>query len=324
MSGNTSSVVPTAPASGLTETVNVTNIPSAGFDGWEVYGGRMMSGILPWVLSTNGVTPYPDAQASTFNDLVIWHTCQKGFYNYEMNKVTIDGFVWIGQKAVIQLNTRPYAFFSGDYVFADCTIRNFEIHNAFVGIEPANQSGGGTQTFEDGFIDAVRCFQLNPIYRYGGQPGPGLERQTVVTNVVFHDPGLTANDLGDHYEVYMQGGRTQDAMWFTQIDELRVYDWGGVPGDDFQVFYDEQAAAAVVPTRELNGDSTVHVYGTPVAGLTNAQTWATYEPDLTLNAAPVTKSDAPNAATPGMAVAGSVMPGDATTRANVQGKVKAI
>ncbi len=32
MSGNTSSTVPTAPASGVTEVVNVTNIPAAGFD----------------------------------------------------------------------------------------------------------------------------------------------------------------------------------------------------------------------------------------------------------------------------------------------------
>jgi hypothetical protein len=324
MSQATATVVPTAPASGVTEVVDMTNTQAAGFDRWEVYGGRMMVGILPWSLGTQGVNPHEDAATSTFNDLVVWHTAQKGFYNYEVNKLIVDGFIWIGQRSCIQLNARPYAFFSGDYVFVDSEIRNFEIHNAYIGIEPANQSGGGTQIFRDGFIDAVRCVHMNVIYRYGQQPGPGLERQTELHNVEFHDPELTPNDLGDHYGVHMDGSRHADAMWFTQVDELRVYDWNGEVGEDFQVFYDEQHADAVVPTRILNGDGTILVYGTPVAGLTNEETWETYEPDLTYGAAPVTKGDAPNPATPGMAFAGAVMPGDAIAKTGVKGKVKAI
>ncbi len=318
--------VPTGPATGATQVVNMMNVPVAQFDGWEIYGGRMLAGCLPWGIGTNGPTPYADAADSTFNDLTIWHVIQKFFYNYECNKLTIDGFICIGSKAVIQLNSRNIGFYAGDYAFINSGFRNFEFHNLFAGFHSSNQSGNppGVQTFEDGYVDAVWCFLLDPIYRYGSQPGPGLERQTILRNVVFHDPGLVPNDLGDHYDVYMDIRRTQGAVWLTQIDELRIYDYNGVPGDDFQVFYDDQASAYVMPDRELNSDGTIQFYGSPVHEATNAYLWAHYLPDLTYNAAPVLKSDAPNSATPGMATHGSLIPVDAIAKTGVFGKVKAI
>src|SRR5262249_36312629 len=52
-----------------------------------------------------------------------------------------------------------------------------------------------------------------------------------------------------------------------QTDRVYVYDFNGVVGDDFQVFYWQQAPDFVVP--QSNGDTV----GSPVPGLTNLENW---------------------------------------------------
>jgi hypothetical protein len=47
-------------------------------------------------------------------------------------------------------------------------------------------------------------------------------------------------------------------------------------GDNFQVFYTQQAPTFVVPVSIFNPDGSRNLIGAPVAGLTNAQSWAQY------------------------------------------------
>ena len=57
----------------------------------------------------------------------------------------------------------------------------------------------------------------------------------------------------------------------TTLDQVFVENYNGVSGDDFQVFYTQQAANFVVPQTVTNSDGTHRILGAPVAGLTNAQ-----------------------------------------------------
>jgi hypothetical protein len=80
-----------------------------------------------------------------------------------------------------------------------------------------------------------------------------------------------------------------------QTDQVFVYDYNGISGDNFQVFFTQQAANYIVP-------QTGAILGSPVAGLTNQQAWAEY----------------------GIAIAGAVAPSSATTKAGIDGLIEPI
>jgi hypothetical protein len=85
----------------------------------------------------------------------------------------------------------------------------------------------------------------------------------------------------------------------TTLDQVFVENYNGTSGDNFQVFYTQQAATFIVPQEIPNTIGSYTVTGAPVAGLTNAQAWAQY----------------------GIAIAGAVAPADATTMSNINGLV---
>lgn len=82
---------------------------------------------------------------------------------------------------------------------------------------------------------------------------------------------------------------------------VKVYDYNGVPGDNFQVFYPHQSGGYIMPKVGPTVTTVTHpndVISVPEAGLTNDQTWAKYR----------------------LAMAGSITPClDDTTRPNIRG-----
>ena len=82
---------------------------------------------------------------------------------------------------------------------------------------------------------------------------------------------------------------------YMQSDQFFVYNYNNIVGDDFQVYYTEQAANFIVP-QEPGG------VGSPVAGMTNEEEWNAY----------------------GTAIAGAVAPSTATTQAGILGLVEPI
>ena len=72
------------------------------------------------------------------------------------------------------------------------------------------------------------------------------------------------------------------------LDEILVYDYNGVSGDDFQVFYLEQAPDFIVP------QSANRFIGSPEAGLTNQQNWDTYGIAISGAVAPCATIDGDN------------------------------
>jgi hypothetical protein len=76
---------------------------------------------------------------------------------------------------------------------------------------------------------------------------------------------------------------------------MYVYNYNQIAGDNFQVYYTEQAASYIVPATDNLGD-----IGAPVAGLTNQQCWGLYA----------------------IAIAGAVAPSNAQTMAGIDGLVE--
>jgi len=100
---------------------------------------------------------------------------------------------------------------------------------------------------------------------------------------------------GKEIKMLYSGSPTRHLM---QNDVLEVLTYQGVVGDDFNVYYTQQAGTVVVPQSVFNGDGTMRLVGAPSAGLTNDQTWQQF----------------------GTAIAGAIPP-CLTTRATIQGYV---
>jgi hypothetical protein len=74
-------------------------------------------------------------------------------------------------------------------------------------------------------------------------------------------------------------------------DQIFVYNYNGVAGDNFQVYYVQQAPNYVVPqTGQTSSNPARPVIGAPVAGLTNQQLWAQYGMAIAGGVAPDTQT----------------------------------
>jgi hypothetical protein len=273
-----------------------------------------------WSLFANDVYPNtvspPESIVQNFH---VWSVYADGYYGYNTDHLSFDGFVFIGDASVLSRGEGPTALFSSDYVQKNFDVRNSDIENAlhgFVasvqtgsgaqtiyGANPTANSGPGTQTIENTILNNYFNVVMEHIWRYGEQPNPSLPRTVILRNDTFGHPAIPdMYALGAKEDFVMLDTLVSQAANLIQSDQLLVYNYNNVAGNNFEVYYAGQAANAIVPQTVYNSDGTVEVVGAPVANLTNAQAWAQY----------------------GIAVAGAVAPANATTRTGVVGLVAPI
>jgi hypothetical protein len=133
---------------------------------------------------------------------------------------------------------------------------------------------------------------------YAGSVSRKLERAADTERAALaalHAVGRTAA-----WEAALEGAKA--AVYAPPVSGVFVYDYNGVAGDNFQVFWKEQAANYVVPITITDEDGNNKVIGAPEAGLTNQQCWAQY----------------------GIAIAGAVAPATAKARDGIDGLVNPI
>jgi len=112
----------------------------------------------------------------------------------------------------------------------------------------------------------------------GGDGSALAARKTVIDNVRFATldgvPLLTNNGLPmPQAAIKMTYIGSGDGKNWVQKDEVFVYNYNQVPGDNFQVFYHEQAPTSSCSNPTFDSRGYADNVGSPVAGLSNLLSW---------------------------------------------------
>lgn len=267
------------------------NKPINVFDGNTAYGATNM-GMEVWYLGNIGST-IQDTAPSVIHNTNFWHINSQGLKGYPVNNLTIDGFTFIDDLATSD-GFGTSGIYYGDYLANNLTITNADIEGATLGIVPTTDAKGSPQIISHSYFANRTDIKMVTQWTSGASGlGIGPRRVDLIDDVfdTAKIAGSTAIQM-----LYGAGGSEN----LVQLDQLFVTDYNGVVGDNFEVFYNEQAADFIVPQTIYAGNPPyVEQNGSPVAGLTNAQNWAQY----------------------GIAIAGAVAPSTARTRTGIIGLV---
>jgi hypothetical protein len=235
-------------------------------------------------------------------DFTAWHCWEEGFFGYPIANVLFDGFVVRGESRALSEVNGGGGWRNGDYWAAKVTIRRADIQGMWYGFGDTHNSPEYLK-IEDSYF---RNYSTNISITSLATPGSRADtppRVTTISNVRF-DPYPGAPSFKTIQMDFTPIGGNN----FIQLDQVFVYNYNGVAGDNFQLYWLEQAPSFIVPETTYYGPDNnndgrpdlIDNLGAPVPGLTNAQCWAQY----------------------GIAIAGAVSPTSAT-RANIRGFVRA-
>jgi len=203
----------------------------------------------------------------------------------------INGLTVLGDPNI----KRGYGVRSGDYYVNNLEITNADIENMAAGF------GDMTDIINLTLRNSIlKNFSSNFSDEALATPGSGenkTPKRIILDNVKFGAPA-GANPIN----IYMHYAATTGSANFIQSDQLFVYNYNGVQGDNFQVYYNEQRPDFIVPKTDGSYDNWPTSIGAPEAGLTNQQAWDKYK----------------------IAIAGAVAPSDAVTRTGITGLVRSL
>jgi hypothetical protein len=273
---------PLAPGQGQTVNMHYTSILL--FSGNEVYGASSR-GLTVWHVGYDPNNPTrTGVPASVISGMKIWNIHGYGAYMYDVADLTLDHYVARDNNWALP----ETGLLFGDYMANNVTVNNSDIEGFANGIEMPILTVG-TTTIENSHFRNVRDLFFTTMWTVGGgfDLGP---RMSVISNDRFDAlAGQTHTSIDMEY--LLANGTAQITP-----DTVMVYDYNGVTGDDFRVYYLQEDANYIVPQKL----SLPLMDGSPDAGLTNAQNWAKY----------------------GIAIAGAVAPSTATTRVGISGLVQ--
>jgi len=162
----------------------------------------------------------------------------------------------------------------------------------------------GNQSIDNTYLRNYVNIDVHMIYGAGASASDLPPREVIVRNVRFAAVGMAdRSDYGRQANIRMDGTVFAHSTTLTQSDRLFVYGYNGVAGDNFRVYYLEQAANIILQQSLMRWDGSVMlVQGSPEAGLTNQENWEKYH----------------------IALAGEVAPADAVAREGIIGLTKDI
>ena len=281
----------------ITKDMNAT--PILEFARNEVYGA-VRNGLSFWWVNAFGNIPN-NGGPSTIKDFIVWHQYGWGAFGYQSNDLTIDGFVARGDTALAKSGNGAVGLKFSDYLSRNLTIRNADLQGLKLGISPSTNSGGGSQTIVDSYLRNITNISLSTMWTSSYRSDNLPPRKVVIDNVRFDSlPGKPLIAISMNWVT--DADLSRRVVNLVQKDQVFVYNYNGVQGDNFRVYYNEQRADYVVPQTILNSDGTARVTASPEAGLTNQENWDRY----------------------GIAIAGEIAPADAGTRNGINGLVKAL
>jgi G8 domain len=261
----------------------------------EVYGATT-GGLTYWWLGTVANTPVANVPVSVVKDLHVWHVWDSAIFHYPANMLTIDGLVVRGKSP----SQSPSIGFKGlDYYARNLLISNADIQGMAYGISPSTHSGGAVQVIQDSYLRNGVNIAIGTMWTSAAEARSIPPRKIVIRNVRFDTP--VTGFPGVPLRALRFAFSPIEVRNLIQRDDVYVYEYNGVPSDNFKGFYSEQSPSFTVPVTVISPYNTHWVEGAPVPGLTNQQTWSLY----------------------GLAIGGSIAP-CATTRPTIDGLTCAI
>jgi uncharacterized protein YjbI with pentapeptide repeats len=252
--------------------------------------GATLQGMEYWGIGSVGNVPQ-DIGPSVIQNLTEWHITRYGIYPYPSNNVTIEGYTFLDDPK-ISPTTNATGIFGSDYLWSNTTIDHADIEGALYGIVPSVNTIGPV-LIENSYLANNVDLVFSTLWYDSGRGDTILPRQTFLLNDQFNSA------INPQATIFMQYG-VGGIQSLVTPDTVLVENYNDVIGDNFQVYYNEEAANYIVPQSvsyaPAAGDM---MLGSPVAGLTNAQNWDQY----------------------GIAIAGAVAPTTATTRPYINGLV---
>jgi hypothetical protein len=300
------------------EVVLVQNQPIIEFSDNEAYGA-ITTGLSIWHLGSGGAGVSPAMPLSTISNLTVWHMWEEAWFGYPTNNLTFDGFtvrgdpavVFDGSGDVITANVN-HGWSYGDYrIEGGSVLRNADIRGVAYGVN-GNHNVHGTLTIEDSHIAAGSSGIRIVPHATPGTGDDGADHETIIDNVTFtqfrSDPGYF--HINKDYGTYASA---TSRVNLRVKDEVTVIDFNGTPGDNFSLFYAEQASDEVMPISTGSGGSPSFLTACPEAGLTNAQAYVAYNQDGTAKVGGALSDPT------GCCIGGVIAPAGATTRAGING-----
>ena len=260
------------PTSGRYRTVDMNRQAILEFSENEVYSS--FGGLTLWNLGASCCKSVFEVDESLVENFRVWHIARAGYSGYATNRVTFDGWIQRGDvRALANRHESIVGFTFGDYLARNTVIRNSDIQGLRTGIVAPLKAGDtsdiygvlpGTLIVESTTLRNAADIVIRTQYGVTGGGSALPPRQTILRNVRFGT--LNPPTLGRKQYVVMEfAPNGTNANPFIS-DEVIVTDYNGVRGDDFRVFYAEQAPAFVIPATAAQSSEP----------LTNADSWTRY------------------------------------------------
>jgi hypothetical protein len=248
----------------------------------------------------------PNQPTTQFVKLRIWNVFRAGVSMYHTSDVAFRYLSIYGDWSAQDRNdTGSYGMHLATYENRNLVIRYSHIEGMRIGIAAPRKDGSLAGREQPTRIQAtslenyINVF-VQPAWDFGPGNGTSLVLENVKFDLLTDVPAGPADPATIDPPANIQMKLAETETNVVQPSVVKVYGYNQVRGDDFQVFYREQAANFVVPQSDsavLSGRA-FGTIGSPQSGWTNLQNWNQYK----------------------IAVAGEVAP-STTTRAGINGFV---
>ena len=220
------------------------------FSGNQVYGGWTNVGLTIWCLGVQaGAVLNPTQAESVIKDFVEWNVYCKAYYNYDTEHLTFDGWVVRGDwSEMLTGNGGTIGYYAGDYQARDLKIINSNLQGLGVGFL-AGAVTGTTTLIENTYFRDYEDVEFDPQYSSGGALDVN-PRTTILQNDIFDLLNVPDNSgWATPKEAIVMAGWIGAGAFTNYVvpDNVYVYDYNGVAGDDFRVYYANQASSFVLP-----------------------------------------------------------------------------
>ena len=239
----------TIPGEGINSKVN----PPGVFENNEGYGMNRHGMWAVYMSGDNAVENHPTV---LIKDLRLWNTgLVSGVVAYHTANLTFDNLLLLSDANAAN---RPDAGPLGDEFRSirelGLVIKNSRIEGYRIGIDApfadASKQGQPRPTvIQDTTLNNYINIRVQPQLDEIGLAANALELRNVQFKQLTNVPAVTSYYSGPSYNIMMV--YRPDAADLTRPSSVKVYDYNGIPDNNFQVFYKEQRPNFVMPQTPL-------------------------------------------------------------------------